>query len=135
VEDNTAFAAASKKAKEFGVPLLVLFVISIGDYKMHDRSTRKIDFTLRNLRWLKVSLYSQLHLSKALHQPYVPSSLFYSFPFTSRFNSLRGIHTLKFLFSPIPQGLTKPPAGTTTSPSASSGFGYLFHNDISQKPG
>jgi hypothetical protein len=55
VEDNTAFAAASKRAKDFGVPLLVLFIISIGDYKMHDRSTRKIDFTLRNLRWLKVS--------------------------------------------------------------------------------
>jgi deoxyribodipyrimidine photo-lyase len=54
VEDNTAFARAGKKARELGVPLLVLFVLSPGDYKIHDRSTRKIDFTLRNLRYLKV---------------------------------------------------------------------------------
>jgi len=32
-----------------------LFVLSPGDYKWHDRSARRIDFVLRNLRWLKVS--------------------------------------------------------------------------------
>lgn len=47
-------AQASEKAKELGVPLIALFVISPGDYRMHDRSTRRIDFMLRNLRYLKV---------------------------------------------------------------------------------
>jgi deoxyribodipyrimidine photo-lyase len=55
VEDNTALSAAAEKAKELGVPLIALFVISPGDYKMHDRGANRIDFMLRNLRWLKVS--------------------------------------------------------------------------------
>jgi deoxyribodipyrimidine photolyase len=54
VEDNTALALASSKAEELGVPLVWLFVLSPGDYKMHDRSTKRIDFMLRNLRVLKV---------------------------------------------------------------------------------
>ena len=54
VEDNTAFARAGEKAKELKIPLIVLFVLSPGDYKWHDRSGMKIDFTLRNLKWLKV---------------------------------------------------------------------------------
>lgn len=54
VEDNTALALASAKAEELGLPLVWLFVLSPGDYKWHDRSTKKIDFMLRNLRVLKV---------------------------------------------------------------------------------
>jgi deoxyribodipyrimidine photo-lyase len=60
VEDNTALAHASAKAKELDIPLAVLFVLSPGDYKIHDRSTRRIDFVLRNLRNLAVSC---LHLT------------------------------------------------------------------------
>jgi deoxyribodipyrimidine photo-lyase len=54
VEDNTALSQASDKAKQLGVPVVALFVISPGDYRMHDRSARRIDFMLRNLRHLKV---------------------------------------------------------------------------------
>ncbi|WWC72736.1 uncharacterized protein I206_106700 [Kwoniella pini CBS 10737] len=53
IEDNTALYKASEKAKELGVPLIALFVFSPGDYKIHDRSNKKIDFILRNLRVLK----------------------------------------------------------------------------------
>lgn len=60
VEDNTALATAAEKAKELGVPVIALFVISPGDYKIHDRGPNRIDFLLRTLRWLKVSL---LHVS------------------------------------------------------------------------
>ncbi|ORX40843.1 DNA photolyase, FAD-binding/Cryptochrome [Kockovaella imperatae] len=56
IEDNTAFALAGKKAEELGVPLIVLYVLSPGDYTWHDRSSKKIDFILRNLRWLKPKL-------------------------------------------------------------------------------
>ena len=55
MEDNTALRRASEKAKELGVPLVALFVLSPGDYKIHDRSAKRIDFILRTLRWLKVS--------------------------------------------------------------------------------
>ncbi|OCF35932.1 hypothetical protein I317_00453 [Kwoniella heveanensis CBS 569] len=57
IEDNTAFHRASERAQEFGVPLVVLFVLSPGDYKIHDRSTKRIDFMLRNLRYLKPRLH------------------------------------------------------------------------------
>lgn len=53
MEDNTALAAASAKAKCLGVPLIWLVVLSPGDYKWHDRAPRRIDFLLRNLRYLK----------------------------------------------------------------------------------
>lgn len=55
VEDNTALSKASKLAKELSIPLVALFVLSPGDYKWHDRSSKRIDFMLRNLRYLKVS--------------------------------------------------------------------------------
>jgi len=56
VEDNTALSKASKLAKDLSIPLVTLFVLSPGDYKWHDRSSKRIDFMLRNLRYLKVSL-------------------------------------------------------------------------------
>jgi deoxyribodipyrimidine photo-lyase len=34
---------------------VVLFILSPEDYHAHDRSPRRIDFTLRNLRIIKVS--------------------------------------------------------------------------------
>ncbi|KAK4689672.1 deoxyribodipyrimidine photo-lyase, partial [Tremellales sp. Uapishka_1] len=56
IEDSRGLSLASEKAKSLGVPLIVLFTISPGDYRMHDRSTRRIDFMLRNLRVLKPQL-------------------------------------------------------------------------------
>ena len=48
---------ASECAKKLGIPLVALFVLSPGDYKWHDRSSKKIDFILRNLKYLKVTQY------------------------------------------------------------------------------
>lgn len=52
--DNRALAQASARAQEDHVPLIVFFVLSPQDYAAHDRSARRIDFTLRNLTVLKV---------------------------------------------------------------------------------
>ncbi|KAG8693702.1 hypothetical protein FRC08_008957 [Ceratobasidium sp. 394] len=70
VKDNRALSAASSMAKELGVPLLVLFMLSPGDYVSHDRSPRRIDFCLRNLALLKDEL-DQLNipLYTASHTP------------------------------------------------------------------
>ncbi|KAF7355427.1 Deoxyribodipyrimidine photo-lyase [Mycena sanguinolenta] len=54
--DNRALSLASAHAKKADVPLVVLFVLSPQDYKAHDRSPRRIDFTLRNLALIKMSL-------------------------------------------------------------------------------
>lgn len=43
------------------VPLIALFVISPQDYVAHDRSARRIDFTLRNLHIVKSAL-AELHI-------------------------------------------------------------------------
>lgn len=55
VSDNRALFMASEKAKEESVPLIILFAISPQDYIAHDRSARRIDFTLRNLAIIKAS--------------------------------------------------------------------------------
>ncbi|KAI9001086.1 DNA photolyase, FAD-binding/Cryptochrome [Trametes punicea] len=56
LRDNRALARASAQAQKDGVPLLVLFVLSPQDYVAHDRSARRIDFTLRNLQCIKADL-------------------------------------------------------------------------------
>jgi deoxyribodipyrimidine photo-lyase len=56
VHDNRALAQASAQALKDHVPLIVLFVLSPQDYAAHDRSPRRIDFTLRNLCVLRVCL-------------------------------------------------------------------------------
>lgn len=56
VEDNRGLAFASAHAQKLSVPLVVLFVLSPGDYKSHDRSPRRIDFALRNLEILQVRM-------------------------------------------------------------------------------
>ncbi|KAF9818336.1 hypothetical protein IEO21_02851 [Rhodonia placenta] len=59
--DNRALAQASEQAREDHVPLIALFVLSPHDYIAHDRSARRIDFTLRNLRCIRSSL-AELHV-------------------------------------------------------------------------
>ncbi|PVF94744.1 hypothetical protein CPB86DRAFT_867531 [Serendipita vermifera] len=68
IDDNRAFSAASAFAKKHGIPVIVLFLFSPGDYKAHGRGPRRIDFTLRNLYWLKdkldrlnIPLYGESH--------------------------------------------------------------------------
>lgn len=55
VQDNRALSQASMEAVQSGLPLIALFIISPQDYVAHDRSARRIDFTLRNLRCIKVT--------------------------------------------------------------------------------
>ncbi|KAJ6598937.1 FAD binding domain of DNA photolyase-domain-containing protein [Mycena vulgaris] len=61
ISDNRALSLASAHAKKVKIPLVVLFVLSPQDYIAHDRSPRRIDFTLRNLALLKESL-AKLHI-------------------------------------------------------------------------
>ena len=42
------------------MPLVVLHVLSPQDYAAHDRSARRIDFTLRNLQVIRVSGFSSI---------------------------------------------------------------------------
>ncbi|KAK7695928.1 hypothetical protein QCA50_000567 [Cerrena zonata] len=59
VRDNRALSLASAQAVKDKVPLLALFVLSPQDYIAHDRSPRRIDFTLRNLQVIKDTLAKQ----------------------------------------------------------------------------
>jgi len=56
VKDNRALSLASTIAQEESLPILAVFLFSPGDYEAHDRSPRRIDFMLRNLRSLRASL-------------------------------------------------------------------------------
>ncbi|KAI0353585.1 hypothetical protein OH77DRAFT_1407066 [Trametes cingulata] len=56
IRDNRALALASAQAQKDHVPVLALFVLSPQDYIAHDRSARRIDFTLRNLQCIKSEL-------------------------------------------------------------------------------
>ncbi|KAF9464436.1 FAD binding domain of DNA photolyase-domain-containing protein [Collybia nuda] len=69
ISDNRALSLASQQAQKDCIPLVVLFVLSPQDYKAHDRSARRIDFVLRNLRLIKASglLCSLAELHIPLH--------------------------------------------------------------------
>ncbi|KAI5467502.1 DNA photolyase, FAD-binding/Cryptochrome [Mariannaea sp. PMI_226] len=54
--DNKALALASDKAKEAGVPLICMYIISPEDYEAHLRSPVRVDFMLRSLQVLKEDL-------------------------------------------------------------------------------
>lgn len=61
LRDNKALSLASETAQKYGKNLVILHVISPGDFKAHDRAPVRIDFVLRNLALLQVSL-GLLHL-------------------------------------------------------------------------
>ncbi|KAL7411659.1 DNA photolyase, FAD-binding/Cryptochrome [Mrakia frigida] len=68
--DNHALSLASSFAQSNSIPLVVLFVVTPREYKAHDRSPRRIDFLLRNLRTLQSSL-SKLNIPLLVHsQPH-----------------------------------------------------------------
>jgi deoxyribodipyrimidine photo-lyase len=54
VADNRALHKASELARKADLPLAILFVLSPEDYLAHDRSSRRVDFVLRNLKLLRV---------------------------------------------------------------------------------
>ncbi|KAF8663504.1 hypothetical protein AX16_001070 [Volvariella volvacea WC 439] len=70
IYDNKALSMASMDAQQEGIPLVAFFVISPQDYIAHDRSARRIDFTLRNLTLLKSSLAKlNIPLHVMVHAP------------------------------------------------------------------
>ncbi|TCD68221.1 hypothetical protein EIP91_011393 [Steccherinum ochraceum] len=70
INDNTALSLASEHAQKAGLPLLVLFILSPQDYVAHDRSARRVDFTLRNLKSMQESLSPlNIPLCTFLHTP------------------------------------------------------------------
>ncbi|KAI0251262.1 DNA photolyase, FAD-binding/Cryptochrome [Lactifluus subvellereus] len=74
--DNRALAQASAKAFEYHIPLLIFFILSPQDYDTHDTSSRRVDFTLRNLSILKNSLVKlniPLHVSTHTPRQTLPS--------------------------------------------------------------
>ncbi|KAI0832344.1 DNA photolyase, FAD-binding/Cryptochrome [Trametes gibbosa] len=75
IRDNRALAQASAQAHRDAVPLLVLFVFSPQDYAAHDRSARRINFTLRNLEFIRNALARlNIPLYTISHKPrtYIP---------------------------------------------------------------
>ncbi|KAF2862625.1 putative Deoxyribodipyrimidine photo-lyase [Piedraia hortae CBS 480.64] len=54
--DNRGLAAASAKARENGIPLVCIFVVSPEDYEAHFTSPPRVDFELRSLAVLKKDL-------------------------------------------------------------------------------
>lgn len=54
--DNRALSLASAKAKEAGVPLIALYVVSPLDWEAHLTGPIRVDFTLRTLEVLKADL-------------------------------------------------------------------------------
>lgn len=55
LRDNKALSLASEAAQKHGKSLVILHVLSPGDYQAHDRAPIRIDFVLRNLALLQVS--------------------------------------------------------------------------------
>ncbi|QSZ36361.1 hypothetical protein DSL72_006237 [Monilinia vaccinii-corymbosi] len=56
VRDNHALWRASERAREAGVPLLALFVVSPQDWEAHLTAPVRVDFMLRSLRVLREDL-------------------------------------------------------------------------------
>ncbi|KAK2599929.1 DNA photolyase phr1 [Conoideocrella luteorostrata] len=54
--DNRALALASEKAKEAGVPLICMYIVSPQDFEAHLRAPIRVDFILRTLEVLKADL-------------------------------------------------------------------------------
>lgn len=72
VDDNRALAKASALARtRNGSCLIAVHILSPQDYVVHDRSPRRIDFVLRNLRELQNRLENELRIPLVVltHEP------------------------------------------------------------------
>lgn len=56
LSDNRALSLASKKAKDNGVPLVCMFIVSPPDYQAHLTSPARVDFEMRTLEIMKDDL-------------------------------------------------------------------------------
>lgn len=54
--DNTSLSMASQRAKDAGVPLICLYILSPEDWEAHLTGPIRVDFTLRTLEVLKADL-------------------------------------------------------------------------------
>lgn len=78
LQDNTALHAAAQKAKDAGVPLIGVFLVSPQDYQAHLRAPVRIDFTLRTLAVLRDDLAKldiPLHIETVLERNELPDRL------------------------------------------------------------
>ncbi|KAH9966087.1 DNA photolyase, FAD-binding/Cryptochrome [Russula dissimulans] len=104
--DNRALAQASARAIEDHIPLLVFFVLSPEDYVAHDRSSRRIDFTLRNLTVLKDSLAKlniPLHVSLHSQRRTLPS---YIISFLQSVNAVRLFANIEYEVDELRRDIT-----------------------------
>lgn len=56
LEDNRGLSLASQKAKEEGIPLVCVYIVSPQDYQAHATSAVRVDFELRTLEVMKADL-------------------------------------------------------------------------------
>lgn len=78
ISDNRALSMAAAKAKEAGVPLIALYVISPQDWEAHFTSAIRVDFTLRTLEVLQADLNQldiPLHIETVEKRREVPTRI------------------------------------------------------------
>lgn len=78
ISDNRALAMAAAKAKQAGVPLITLYVVSPQDWEAHFTSAIRVDFTLRTLEILKADLEKldiPLHIETVEKRKEVPARI------------------------------------------------------------
>jgi deoxyribodipyrimidine photo-lyase len=56
LQDNRSLSLASQKAKEKGIPLVCVYIVSPQDYQAHATSAVRVDFELRTLAVMKADL-------------------------------------------------------------------------------
>ena len=56
LQDNRSLSLASQKAKEKGIPLICVYIVSPQDYQAHATSAVRVDFELRTLGIMKADL-------------------------------------------------------------------------------
>lgn len=78
LEDNRPLYLASQKAKEKGVPLICVYLVSPQDYQAHLTSAVRVDFELRTLQVMKQDLADlsiPLHVETVEKRKNVPDRL------------------------------------------------------------
>lgn len=78
LRDNSALHLASQKAKELGVALICLFIVSPQDYQAHLTSPARVDFELRTLEVIQADLAEldiPLHIETVEKRKKVPARI------------------------------------------------------------
>lgn len=82
LQDNRGLSLASQKAKELGVPLICMYIVSPQDYQAHLTSAVRVDFELRTLEVMKeelAGLYIPLYTTTIEDRKAVPGHLLQKF--------------------------------------------------------